>query len=103
MEPKISVVIPLFNKQTSIRRTIASVLDQTYPHFELVVVNDGSTDNSLSVVNEFTDSRIRVITQPNAGESGARNRGIIEAKCPVVAFLDADDEWLRAFLKRSSA
>lgn len=100
MQPNISVVIPLFNKQTSIHRTIASVLNQTYPHFELMVVNDGSTDNSLNVVNEFADSRIHVITQPNAGESGARNRGIFEAKCPVVAFLDADDEWLPGFLEK---
>lgn len=88
-----SVVIPLYNKELSIGNTIQSVLNQTYQDYEIIIVNDGSTDNSLHVVEQINDSRIRIITKPNGGVSSARNRGIKEAKYDWIAFLDADDFW----------
>jgi glycosyltransferase involved in cell wall biosynthesis len=90
----ISVVIPLYNKQNHIYRTIKSILDQTIPEFEIVVIDDGSTDKSVEVIKGIEDSRIRVIQQDNAGVSAARNRGINEAVHRFIAFIDADDEWL---------
>lgn len=89
-----SVVIPLYNKENVISRTIQSVLDQTYSEFELVVVNDGSKDNSVSIVKNFNDPRIRIINQKNGGVSAARNRGIKEAHNDWIFFLDADDVML---------
>ncbi len=88
-----SVVIPLYNKELCIENTIQSVLDQTFRDFEIVVINDGSTDNSENKVSKFSDSRIRLIKQENQGVSAARNRGIIEAKHEWIAFLDGDDLW----------
>jgi len=91
-------VIPLYNGQGCIRRSIQSVLGQTYSDFELLVIDDGSTDGGPEIVRTFTDSRIRLIQQENAGASVARNRGIAEARSEYVAFLDADDEWDPPFL-----
>jgi glycosyltransferase involved in cell wall biosynthesis len=94
----ISVVIPLFNKQQSAERAIGSVLAQSYPHFELIVVDDGSTDQSLSVARTFTDPRIQILTQQNFGVATARNRGVSVAQGDYVCFLDADDEYGVEFL-----
>ena len=88
-----SVVIPLYNKEHQIRRTLESVLSQTFENFEVVIVNDGSTDKSVEVVSEFKDKRIRLINKPNGGVSSARNMGIQEAHFEWIAFLDADDLW----------
>lgn len=88
----------MYNKETSISHTIECVLAQTYRDFELVIVDDGSTDNSAAIVETFKDPRIRLIRQPNGGVSVARNTGIKEAKGEYVAFLDADDEWLKEHL-----
>lgn len=93
-----SVVIPLYNKELSIINTIQSVLDQTFQNFEIVVVNDGSTDRSVEMVEQFNDPRIRIINKSNGGVSSARNRGIQEAKYELVAFLDADDFWEPEYL-----
>lgn len=95
----ISVIIPLYNNASTIERAICSVLNQTYKDFELIIVNDGSTDQSINVVQGFNDNRIRIISQPNAGVSAARNRGIQETKSDLVTFLDADDEWMPSFLE----
>lgn len=96
---KISVVIPLYNKEKHIKRAINSVLNQTYQEFEIIVINDGSTDNSVSKVKEINDRRIRLFNQKNGGVSLARNNGIKESKTELVAFLDADDEWKPEFLE----
>lgn len=94
-----SVVIPLYNKELSIKNTIQSVLNQTFQDFEIVVVNDGSTDNSLHVLKEIDDTRIRIINKTNGGVSSARNRGIKEAKYEWIAFLDGDDLWMENHLE----
>lgn len=94
----ISVVIPLYNKEKQIAHTLQSVLNQTFQDFEIVIVDDGSTDGSVAEVKKFTDPRIRLICQKNAGVSAARNRGIEEAKSDLIAFLDADDEWKPEYL-----
>ena len=95
---RFSVVIPLFNKQDSVTRAVNSVLLQSYQDFELIVVNDGSTDNSLSALSSITDDRLIIISQENQGVSAARNRGVAESKYDHVCFLDADDEWHPDFL-----
>lgn len=94
-----SVVIPLYNKEKHIQRAIKSVLAQTVQDFELIIVDDGSTDGSYEAANKIYDPRIRFIRQENRGVSAARNRGVSEAKYDWVAFLDADDEWLPEFLE----
>ena len=98
-QPFISVIIPLFNKEKEVLRSVNSVLMQTFADFEVVVIKDGSTDKGSNIVNSINDDRIRVIDQPNAGVSAARNRGIDEAKADLIAFLDADDEWGLDFLE----
>ena len=97
-----SVVVPLYNKETHIKRTIDSVLAQTVKDFELIIVDDGSTDQSAFIVKSYTDSRIRLIQQNNSGVSAARNRGIREAKANYIAFLDADDKWEPIYLETIS-
>lgn len=99
----ISVVIPLYNKENSIRHTLEAVLGQTFQDFEIVIVNDGSSDNSVSEAQKVNDQRIRIITQENAGVSAARNHGIEEAKYDLIAFLDADDEWEPTYLETQMA
>lgn len=95
----ISVVIPLYNKEKQIANTLHSVLRQTFQNFEIVVVNDGSTDNSVQEVEKVNDIRIRIVHQNNAGVSAARNKGIEEARYDIIAFLDADDEWKAEYLE----
>ena len=95
-----SIVIPLYNKQDSIVKTIRSVLLQTYTNFEIIVVDDGSTDNSVNQVLKLDDSRIRLIQKANGGVSSARNRGIREAKYEYIALLDGDDVWNEYYLEK---
>lgn len=95
----ISVIIPLYNKEKQIVETLQSVLNQTFHDFEIVVVNDGSTDSSIAEVEIIQDPRIRLIHQQNTGVSAARNRGIYEAKGEYIAFLDADDKWNPEYLE----
>lgn len=98
----ISIIIPLYNKESQVGKTLRSVLAQSYQDFEVVIVDDGSTDGSVEAVKRFTDPRIRLISQVNAGASAARNRGIKEAKGEFVAFLDADDEWNPEYLAKQA-
>lgn len=90
----ISVVIPLYNKAASIRQSLMSVLSQSYQDFEVVIVDDGSTDGSVGVVEAINDPHIRLIKQENGGPSKARNTGVKNAKGEWILFLDADDEML---------
>lgn len=93
VSPFFTVIIPLYNKGKYIKRTLQSVLSQTFENFEVIVVDDGSTDDGPNKVASIKDSRIRLIRKENGGVSSARNRGITEAKGRYTAFLDADDEW----------
>lgn len=95
----ISVIIPLYNKEKQIANTLQSVLKQTFQDFEIIVINDGSTDNSVAEVHKVNDSRIRLVHQENAGVSAARNRGMQEARFSLIAFLDADDNWKPNYLE----
>lgn len=88
----ISVIIPLYNKEPIIKQSLQSVLSQDYDDFEVVVVNDGSTDKSAEIVRSIKDSRIRLIEQENGGPSKARNVGVANAKGDYVVTIDADDE-----------
>jgi hypothetical protein len=90
--PHISIIIPLYNKEKYVRRAIDSAAGQTFRDLEIVVVDDGSTDGSVAIVEAHPDPRIRLIRQANAGPGAARNRGLRECRGKYVAFLDADDE-----------
>lgn len=90
----ISIVIPIYNKERYIRNTINNILQQTYQNFEIIIINDGSTDNSLPIVQSFIDKRIHIFSQLNSGVSDARNLGIKRAQYSYIAFCDADDEWM---------
>jgi glycosyltransferase involved in cell wall biosynthesis len=100
--PKFSVVIPLYNKRRYIRRTVDSVLFQSMQNFELIVVDDGSTDGSLDALADVDDSRLNIIQQANQGEGAARNAGIAVAAAPWIALIDADDAWLPEHLAELS-
>ncbi len=98
--PFFSVVIPLYNKENYIAETLKSVLAQTFSDFEVIIVNDASTDMSLSVAQSIQDNRIRIIDHPqNKGLSASRNTGIRNAKSNYIAFIDADDLWKPEFLE----
>jgi glycosyltransferase involved in cell wall biosynthesis len=96
--PNVDVVIPLYNKGPWIARAIESVLSQTYSDFQLTIVDDGSTDGGAEIARRFGDPRVKLVLQDNAGPGAARNRGIGMGQAPLVACLDADDEWLPDFL-----
>ena len=89
----ISVVLPTYNRARCLSRSINSVLNQTFSNLELIIVDDGSTDNTRELVESFSDPRIRYIYQENAGACAARNHGINEAFGTYIAFQDSDDEW----------
>ncbi|ACK72941.1 glycosyl transferase family 2 [Gloeothece citriformis PCC 7424] len=97
---KVSVIIPVYNVEKYIAATIQSVLSQTYPNFELLIIDDSSPDNSIKICQQFTDSRIKIIHQNNRGLAGARNAGIRNAQGEYIAFLDGDDLWLPEKLEK---
>jgi glycosyltransferase involved in cell wall biosynthesis len=92
--PLISVIIPAFNSAETIESTLESVFQQTLQDFEIIVINDGSTDATLNLLNTIQDPRLTVLTYENSGVSTSRNRGIAQAQGDFIAFLDADDIWL---------
>lgn len=100
--PAVSVVIPVFNAAADLEQTLAAVFTQSFCDFEVIAIDDGSTDGSLALLRRLaeTDYRLRVVSQENRGVSAARNLGIELARAPLVAFLDADDIWARNKLAR---
>ncbi len=96
---KISVIIPLYNKARHIQRCLDSVLSQSFSDFEVIVVDDGSTDSGVDLIKgHYHDIRLRVVSQENGGPGSARNHGVGLAESEYIAFLDADDQWLPHFL-----
>lgn len=91
---KFSVIIPLYNKEQYIKKTIYSILSQSYQDFEIIVIDDGSKDKSAEIVHNIPDNRIRLIQIENGGVSKARNHGISISKGDFITFLDGDDLWL---------
>lgn len=99
-DPLVSVITPVYNAQAFIGETIASVINQSYPHWEMVIIDDGSTDGTRDVIQTYLgDTRIKYIYQPNQERAVARNNGIRMATGKYIAFLDADDMWLTDKLK----
>jgi glycosyltransferase involved in cell wall biosynthesis len=91
--PSISVIIPVYNGEKTIQKTVLSILNQTFTDFELIIINDGSTDSTIEILSNIQDSRLKVFTCSNAGLAASRNRGIDKALGDYIAFIDADDLW----------
>jgi glycosyltransferase involved in cell wall biosynthesis len=98
--PKISIVIPAYNSMKYLPETLESVLQQSFTDFEVLIINDGSTDNIIQWASEITDPRVKLISQKNQGVSVARNTGIARARGEYIAFLDADDLWQQTKLEK---
>ena len=103
MKEFISIITPAYNSARWIKQTISSVLAQNYTHFEWIIVNDGSNDETQDIIKNIKDSRIILINQKNKGEAEARNTGIRHAKGSLITFIDSDDLWKPTFLSRLSA
>jgi glycosyltransferase involved in cell wall biosynthesis len=99
MNEYISIIIPIYNKEEYISETLNSVLSQTYKKFEIIVIDDGSTDLTAKIIKEFYNQSVNYIYQENRGVSSARNKGISLAKYDLIAFLDADDLWQTNYLE----
>lgn len=98
--PHFSIIIPLYNKAPYVRKTVESVLGQTFVDYELLIIDNGSNDGSSEIVAGFTDSRIRIFRlEENVGVSNARNKGVSLSTAPYITFLDADDWWEPTFLE----
>jgi glycosyltransferase involved in cell wall biosynthesis len=100
-QPRVSVIVPLFDKERTVEASLRSAAAQTVTALEILVVDDGSRDTGPARVRAFPDPRVRLIHQENAGPGAARNRGIAEAKGDLLAFLDADDQWMPDYLERA--
>ncbi|WP_179068215.1 glycosyltransferase family 2 protein [Nostoc sp. C052] len=96
----LSVIIPVYNSEGSVAKTLQSVVAQTYHDFEIIIVDDGSTDKSIDICKQFHDSRIKIVHQQNRGLAGARNTGIRHAQGEYLAFVDSDDLWLPEKLEK---
>ena len=98
MTPRVSVIVPLYNKAPYVRRALDSIARQSFRNFEVIIIDDASTDEGPEIVRAYGDQRIQLITQRNMGPGAARNRGLDVARGEFIAFLDADDEWLPDYL-----
>jgi len=99
MQPRFSVVIPTYNRSTSVLETLQSCFEQTFDNLEIVVVDDGSSDDTREVLSNIDDERLVVVHQENAGPAAARNHGMRIARGEYIAFLDSDDSWYPEFLQ----
>ena len=103
MTPRFSIIVPLYNKADYVRKALESILTQSYTNYEVVIIDDESTDNSLSIVNDFVKTvesgKWKVESQPNSGVAAARNNGVAKSKGEFVCFLDADDWWEPTWLE----
>ena len=100
MKPYISVIIPVYNRSILLTRAVDSVLKQSYQKFELIIVNDGSTDDISFALCKYDDERLTTLTIPHSGVSAARNTGVAHAKHDYIAFLDSDDQWVEDKLEK---
>jgi len=100
-QPRFSIVIPTYNRADSVKATLDSCFEQTCSDIEIVVVDDGSSDNTLKVLNSIDDNRLVVVSQENAGPAAARNHGMRVATGEYIAFLDSDDVWFPNFLSQA--
>ncbi|WP_213335302.1 glycosyltransferase family 2 protein [Enterococcus casseliflavus] len=100
--PVFSVIVPVYNSEKFIRKTLESITNQTFHNYEIIVVDDGCTDNSISIIEEYAKyfQKINIVRQKNSGVSAARNRGIKEASGDFICFLDSDDYWSHLFLEK---
>lgn len=97
----VSIIMPCYNSEKYISESINSVLDQTYTNFELIIIDDSSTDTSINIISEYQDNRIKLIkSNTNQGVAAARNKGIVAAKGKYIAFLDSDDLWIPSKLEK---
>ena len=93
--PTVSIILPTFNRAKTLVRAIESVLKQTFKDYELLIIDDGSTDNTKEDIAQFlSDTRVKYIYQENSGASNARNKGIELSNSDLIAFQDSDDEWM---------
>ena len=96
--PRYSIIIPTYNRAGTVSNTLESCFSQTFEDFEIVVIDDGSKDNTVDVLRSIDDPRLKVVTQENAGPAAARNTGLDNASGDFIAFLDSDDVWYPDFL-----
>lgn len=99
----VSIIMPVYNGEKYIKEAIESIINQTYSNWELLIVDDGSTDNTASIIKEFNDSRIKYMYQKNQGPSAARNKGLDLAEGNYIAFIDADDMYVNEKLEKQVA
>ncbi|MCD6459503.1 glycosyltransferase [bacterium] len=100
MNPLVSIIIPVYNRRKLLPRAVDSVLNQSYKKFELIIIDDGSTDNPAEIAGKYNDSRIKFIRIPHGGVSTARNTGVSLAQYDYIAFLDSDDQWVKHKLEK---
>lgn len=103
-EVPVSIIIPTYNRALLLKRSVSSILDQTYQNYEIIIVDDGSTDDTEQVVHEIGDARVRYIKMPeNKGAAAARNMGVHQSRYDLIAFQDSDDEWVYNKLEKQMA
>ncbi|PKC52446.1 nucleotide-diphospho-sugar transferase [Rhizophagus irregularis] len=100
MNPSVSVIIPVYNRENKIKIALESLINQSYQNFEAIIIDDGSTDQTAKVIKEYNCSNFRYVYQENSGVSVARNKGIAESKGEYICFLDSDDFYEPTFIEK---